>query len=553
VENRKMNQLEPSSELVDVVVVGAGFAGLYGLIHFRELGLTVQGFEAGEGVGGVWFWNRYPGARCDVQSIDYSFSFDQTLEQEWVWKERYASQPEILAYLRHVTARYELEPLIRFGTRVAGLRWDESIGRWHVQPDQGEPVSARFVVLATGPLSAMLEPQIAGREDFDGQILYTARWPQEPVDLHGKRVGVIGTGASGIQSTPLIADAAKELVVFQRTANFTIPTLIPALTDEELASVKRTYAERRQISRRSRTGYPERGKNIGAFQVSEAERNTTYEDAWTFGGVQFARVFNDQLTDQASNRAASDFVRAKIRSIVRDPATADALTPTHPIGSRRICTDQGYYASFNRPNVQLVDLRKDPIEQITPTGIRTRSAEIDLDVLIFATGFDAMTGAVLKVDIVGRDGRRLRDAWAEGPRTLLGLMTAGFPNLFMTTGAGSSSVLANMVLHSEQHINWIGNCISWLDERGEGAIEPTVEAETAWGQTILETAAGSVLAEGDSWYLGGNVEGKPHVFMAFAGGFAAYADICDRIAAESYEGFVTMSASTEKRAISVRA
>lgn len=534
---------EADRDVVDVVVVGAGFAGLYGLIRFREQGLSVRGIEAGDDVGGVWYWNRYPGARCDIQSIDYSYGFDEELQQEWVWTERYAPQSEILAYLQHVAERYRLRPLIDFGTRVTRARWDGEATLWQVDTDHGDSIRARFVVLATGQLSAALDPVFPGREEFTGRTLYTSRWPHEPVDLQGLRVGVIGTGASGIQLVPLIAEEAAQLVVFQRTANFTIPTLVPPLDPAELADVKRTYAERRAISRRSRTGYPERGRDIGAFDVSEEERQAVYEEAWAFGGVQFARAFNDQLVDDRSNRAAAEFVKAKIRSIVQDPEIAAALTPDHAIGSRRVCTDQGYYECFNRPNVRLVNLRDDPIERFTPRGIRTTTAEHELDVIILATGFDAITGAVSRIDIVGDEGRTLREAWADGPETYLGLMSAGFPNLFMTTGAGSPSVLASLVPHSEQHIEWISDCIARLDAAGYRTIEPTVEAQDAWAETIERNSKGTVLSSGDSWYLGANVEGKPRRFMAFVGGLGMYTAICDEIAADDYRGFRRLPAA----------
>ena len=528
---------EVDQDVVDVVVVGAGFAGLYGLIRFREQGLSVRGIEAGDDVGGVWYWNRYPGARCDIQSIDYSYGFDEELQQEWVWTERYAPQPEILAYLQHVAERHRLRPLIDFGTRVTKAQWDAEAALWQVDTDHGATLRARFVVLATGQLSAALDPQFPGRDEFAGRTLYTSRWPHEPVDLSGLRVGVIGTGASGIQSVPLIAEHAAELVVFQRTANFTIPTLVPPLDPEELAEVKRTYPERRAISRRTRTGYPERGQDVRAFDVSAEEREAVYEESWVFGGVQFARAFSDQLVDERSNRAAADFVKAKIRSIVNDPAIAAALTPDHAIGSRRVCTDQGYYESFNRPNVRLVNLREDPIERFTPHGIRTASGEHELDVVILATGFDAISGAVMRIDIVGEGGRTLCEAWADGPQTYLGLMSVGFPNLFMTTGAGSPTVLASLVPHSEQHIEWISDCIARLDEAGYRTIEPTLEAQDAWGETIERNSRGTVLAGGDSWYLGANVEGKPRKFMAFIGGLGMYTAICDEIAADDYRGF----------------
>jgi cation diffusion facilitator CzcD-associated flavoprotein CzcO len=524
---------------VDVVVVGAGVAGLYMIHKLRSVNLTARCFEAGTDVGGTWYWNRYPGARCDVESVDYSYSFDPDLEQEWDWDERYATQPEILRYLGHVADRYDLRRSITFGTRVTSAEFDEQAGRWLVGTDSGEAWSARFCVFATGSLSAATVPDIPGLGEFTGRWYHTGLWPHEEVDFTGRRVGIIGTGSSGIQSAPVIARQAAQLHVFQRTANFSIPANNRPHTPESRAAYKATYAERRRKSLESGGGSPLESYPKNTLEVAPALRRSVYETRWEFGGVQFSKTFPDQLKDKAANDEAVAFFTEKTRAMIDDPATADLLIPVdHPIGTKRICTDTDYYPTFNRDNVTLVDIRSAPIERITPAGIRTAAAEYQLDDLVFATGFDAMTGALAKIDVRGRGGLALSTAWSAGPRTYLGLTVAGFPNMFVITGPGSPSVLANMILAAEHHVEWIADAITHLDASGRTAIEAGTQAQDRWVEYCNELADQTLFPSANSWYLGANIPGKPRVFMPFIGGFGVYRRICAEITADGYRGFV---------------
>ncbi|MED5800627.1 NAD(P)/FAD-dependent oxidoreductase [Gordonia sp. Z-3] len=536
-----MNSPKPSSAAVrgvDVVVVGAGIAGLYALQRLRRDGLDVQVYEAGGGVGGVWYWNRYPGARCDVESVDYSYSFDDALQQEWNWSEKYATQPEILSYLEHVADRFDLMRDITLNTRVVDMTLDEQSLRWHVRTDTGEEVSARFCVLALGPLSSANIPHIPGLASFAGDVHHTSAWPHAGVDFTGKRVGVIGTGSSGIQAVPKIAEQAAELTVFQRTANYSIPAGNLALDDADRARYKAGYAERRRLSMESGGGSPHQPYPSPALSVTDDERRDAYEKRWLLGGVLFSKTFPDQLTDLEANRTAQDFWESKIRAVVDDQAVADMLIPhDHPIGAKRICTDDHYFQTFNRANVHLVDVRATPIERITPTGIRVDGRTVELDSLVLATGFDAMTGAVERINIVGRAGETLKQAWSDGPSTYLGLGVAGFPNLFNLTGPGSPSVLANMVLHSELHVDWVAAAIAAVEVKGADAIEARAEAVDGWVRECSERAAQTLMPAANSWYLGANIPGKPRVFMPFVGGFGVYGQIIADVAADDYRGF----------------
>ncbi|TWH37913.1 MULTISPECIES: flavin-containing monooxygenase [Rhodococcus] len=525
----------------DVVVVGAGIAGLYAIHRFRSQGLTVRAFEAASGVGGVWYWNRYPGARCDVESIDYSYSFSPELEQEWNWSEKYATQPEILAYLEHVADRFDLRRDIRFDTRVTSAVLDEEGLRWTVRTDRGDEVSARFLVVAAGPLSNANTPAFDGLDRFTGDIVHTARWPHDGVDFTGKRVGVIGTGSSGIQSIPIIAEQAEQLFVFQRSANYSIPAGNVPLDDATRAEQKANYAERRRLSRESGGGSPHRPHPKSALEVSEEERRAVYEERWKLGGVLFSKAFPDQLTDPAANDTARAFWEEKIRAVVDDPAVAELLIPKdHAIGAKRIVTDSGYYETYNRDNVELVDLRSTPIVGMDETGIVTTGAHYDLDMIVLATGFDAMTGSLDKLEIVGRGGRTLKEKWAAGPQTYLGLGIDGFPNFFNLTGPGSPSVLANMVLHSELHVDWVADAIAYLDARGAAGIEGTPEAVADWVEECRNRAEASLLNSANSWYLGANIPGRPRVFMPFLGGFGVYREIITEVAESGYKGFAIL-------------
>jgi cation diffusion facilitator CzcD-associated flavoprotein CzcO len=524
---------------VDAIVVGAGLAGLYALYRLRAAGLSVQGFEAGAGVGGTWYWNRYPGARCDVESVDYSYSFSEELQQEWEWTERYAAQPEILAYIRHVARRFDLERHVRFSTRVTAARYDQASHRWRVRTDAGESYSARFCVMAAGCLSLLNVPAFPGLELFRGAWYHTARWPHARVDLAGKRVGVIGTGSTGIQIIPEVAEHARHLYVFQRTPNFSMPARNRALARSELQPIKATYAARREKSRWSDGGFPLDPPRKSALQVSDEERHRTYEAGWQEGGaLALLKNYNDLLTNADANATAAAFARSKIRATVHDPEVAETLLPRdHPMGSKRPCADTNYYETFNADHVTLVDVRSTPIESITAAGLRTSVAHYDLDALIFATGFDAITGALLDIELQGRGGRRLRDAWAAGARTYLGIATHGFPNLFMVNGPGSPSVLTNMVYAIEQHVEWITDCIEFVVENRLDAIEASQLAQDGWVAHSNEVASKTLRPAADSWYLGANVPGKPRIYLPYAGGLGNYRRICDEIARSRYEGF----------------
>jgi cyclohexanone monooxygenase len=529
---------------VDAVVVGAGFAGLYALHKLRAQGLSVRVFEAAPDVGGTWYFNRYPGARCDVESVDYCYSFSDELQQEWNWTEKYATQPEILRYLNWVADKLDLRRDIMLDARVTSAILDEETLRWTVTTDTGKTVTARFCVMATGPLSAALTPNFKGLGQFEGEVYHTAHWPHDDVDFTAKRVAVIGTGSSGIQSIPIIAEQASQLYVFQRTPNYSVPAGNRPLTPDDMAEIKATYPERRRLSWRSGGGSPHIAHPKLTMQASVEERREAFEKRWELGGVLFSKTFSDQMTDMAANEEARKFYEEKVRAVIDDPAVADLLIPTdHPIGTKRICTDTNYFQTFNKPHVNLVCVRKTPIESIDAVGINTSEAHYDLDAIVLATGFDAMTGALGRIDIVGRGGQRLCDDWADGPRTYLGLGVDGFPNMFLVSGPGAPAVLANMVLHAEAHVNWIADAITYLDDHGYTAIEPTSDAVDGWIAELNQRAAATLFPKANSWYMGANVPGKPRVFMLFLGGFAAYLDICNEVASAGYKGFELLKGS----------
>jgi cyclohexanone monooxygenase len=531
---------DPASR-VDAVVVGAGFAGLYTMYRFRQLGLQVQAFEAASDVGGTWWWNRYPGARCDIQSIDYSYSFSPELDQEWTWSERYATQPEILDYANHVAERFDLRRDVQFETRVETLTWDEDDLRWLVTTDRGDEVSARFVVMAVGCLSTTKQPDLPGIDTFAGDVLHTGRWPHEPVDLTGQRIGVIGTGSSGIQSIPLLAEQAAHLTVFQRTPSYTMPAKNAPLTDEQVAAMKAEYAAYRVEQRRSRGGVvmTEPPPTKSALDDDVDAREAAFAAAWErgiLGGL--LGTYNDLLLNADSNETVAEFIRQRIFELVEDPAVAEQLAPrTYPYGTKRPCLDTDYYRTFNRSNVELVDLRATPIEAITPDGVRTTAGIHELDTLVLATGFDAMTGPLLGPLITGRGGRTLREAWADGPETYLGIAVAGFPNLFTITGPGSPSVIVNMMVSIEQHVEWATDCIAYLDAQHLAAIEATEEAQREWTEHVASIANVTLFPRANSWWIGANVPGKPRVFMAYLGGADHFREVCDEIAADGYRGF----------------
>jgi cyclohexanone monooxygenase len=533
-----------TADSYDVVVVGAGFAGIYMLHRLRSLGLSVRVYEQGGDVGGTWYWNRYPGARCDVESMQYSYSFCDELQQQWDWSERYAPQPEILRYAQHVADRFDLRSDIQFDTRVETAAFDEFTNQWLVSTSDGNIVRAKYVVLATGCLSNARTPDFRGLVRFAGKLYHTGHWPHQPVDFTGQRVGVIGTGSSAIQSVPVIAGEASHLTVFQRTANFSIPARNEALTPEERQRWRADYSEiRRRAREEMRNGIVTDLPDRGALDDGDNERRSRYEQRWDRGGLTFMSAYNNLVLDRAANDTAADFVRGKIAEIVKDREVARLLQPNdHPIGSKRICVDTDYFATFNRPNVELVDIRSNPIEEILPQGLRAGGKDYDLDAIVLATGFDAMTGSVAKIDIQGRDGQTLNRKWSEGPRTYLGLMSAGFPNLFLITGPGSPSVLSNMIVSIEQHVDWIADCIGFMRDRQLDCMEASPQAEDNWVAHVNEVACGTLYPQANSWYMGANIPGKPQIFMPYIGGVGVYRKICDEVAAKDYEGFVMTAA-----------
>ena len=522
---------------VDAVVVGAGFAGLYMLHRLRAIGLSVRVFERGGGVGGTWYWNRYPGAHCDLDSVEYSYQFCDALQQEWRWSERFAGQPEILRYLEHVADRFDLRRDIQFGTAVTETIFDEAAGCWRIATDDGARLSASYCIMATGCLSAPNRPAFEGLDRFAGDWYHTGAWPHEAVSFAGKRVGVVGTGSSAVQAIPLIAAEARHLTVFQRQASYSIPARNGPLADAEYANIRERYGELRRQARETPSGCWWSANPLAADEMSAVERERELEARWRDGGLCFYGVFKDFLVNGGANEIAAEFLRRKIRAQVRDPTVAALLSPRSVVGCKRICLDTGYYATFNRPNVTLVDVSDAPIDEITRTGLRTGGREYDLDTIVFAIGFDAMTGPLLGIDIRGRGGRPLRAKWADGPRAFLGLAIEGFPNLFTITGPSSPSVLANMVPAIEQHVEWIADCIANARASGRPRIEATRGAEEGWLAHHEEAAGRTLFPACNSWYVGANVDGKPRGVLPYTGGFSAYVEKCDAVAANDYEGF----------------
>lgn len=532
-----MTSQAPPLHRVDVVVVGAGFAGLYMLYRLRQLGLSARVFEAGDGVGGTWYWNRYPGARCDVESMQYCYSFSPELQQEWEWTERYSKQDEILRYINHVADRFDLRRDIQFVTRVTAATYDAAQRNWTVKTDRADAVVARYLISAAGCLSAGRVPDIPGRDTFQGKWYHTGNWPHHPVDFTGQRVGVIGTGSSGIQTIPAIARQASQVTVFQRTPNFSIPAWNRPLPLSEQLAWKADYPEHRKNARTTRSGILYEYSQRATRDVSEEERQQEYERRWQRGGANYVHAFNDIFIDRHSNDSAAEFVRNKIRKTVKDPQLAALLAPTdHAIGTKRICVDTDYFETYNQPHVSLVNLKAEPIQEIVPDGIRTLAATYALDRIVFATGYDAVTGALDRIEIRGSGGQALKDKWQDGPRTYLGLMTAGFPNLFFITGPGSPSVLTNVVVAIEQHVDWIARCLQHMQQQHLEVAEAKDQAETEWVTHVNEVADKTLFPTTASWYTGANIPGKPRVFLPYVGGLGNYTVICDQVAADGYRG-----------------
>ncbi|MSP03110.1 MAG: NAD(P)/FAD-dependent oxidoreductase [Acetobacteraceae bacterium] len=522
----------------DVVIVGAGFGGMYQLHRLRGLGLSAKVIDAASGVGGTWYWNRYPGARCDVESMQYSFGFSEEIQQEWKWPELFSAQPDILKYANFVADKLDLRRDMLFDTRVTEAKFDDTTNQWTVGTSRGDRFTANFLIMASGCLSSARVPDFKGLNTFKGKTYHTGAWPHEAVDFTGLRVGVIGTGSSAIQAIPVIAAQAASVTVFQRTPNFSIPSRNGPMTEEYERKWKDDYAALRAKARATRNGIIAYPNDFSALSISPAERDAIYEARWATGGTTFMAAFNDLIFDQAANDTAAEFVRGKIKQIVKDPATAELLAPTsHPIGTKRICVDTRYFEAYNRPNVRLIDVRSAPIEELTPAGLRTTSASYEFDAIVFATGFDAMTGALTGMGIEGSGGRPLEAEWRDGPRTYLGPMTADFPNLFMITGPGSPSVLSNMMVSIEQDVNWITDCLSWLRSHGIARMEATRKAQDDWVLHGIEVANTTLYPKAASWYMGANIPGKPRVFMPYIGGVASYHDKCAEIAANGYTGF----------------
>lgn len=524
---------------VDVIVVGAGFAGMYAVYRFREMGKSVAGIEAGGDVGGVWYWNRYPGARCDLMSVDYSYGFSEEIQQEWTWSEQFAAQPEILAYANFVADRLDLRKHYSFNTRVASAVWDDAARLWRAKVDSGETIEAPYCIMATGPLSVPKDPDIPGIDRFKGRLLRAQKWPHEPVSFEGKRVGVIGTGSTGIQIVQTLGRQAGELFVFQRTPSFTLPMRNHTLEPDYIAEIKRHYPAMREAMRNNPTGGTRPATSRPYFSLPPSQRRQAMEQAWENGGHTFLGSFADLLTNQEANDQVADFVREKIGQIVKDPATAEALKPRgYPIFARRPCLDTEYYEIYNLPNVHLVDCLKHPIVEITEKGVRTEAGETELDILIFATGYDALTGALLAFEVVGRDGRTLKDKWKDGPRSYLGFLVEGFPNLFAPSGPNGPAALANLITIAEHDVDWIAEVILHMEKHGLATVEPTAKAEADWMNLVARFAERSLIRKANTWWVGSNVKGKPQGLTMFVGGFHKYREYCDAAAENGYRDLV---------------
>ncbi|MEH6943114.1 flavin-containing monooxygenase [Bacillus sp. JJ722] len=530
----------------DVVVVGAGFSGLYTLHRLRMAGFSTRVFEAGDNVGGTWYWNRYPGARCDSESIYYNYTFSEELYKEWTWTSRYPEQHEILSYLNFVADKFDLRSDIQFKTRIQSAQYDETNNRWRIHLDDGTSVTAKYFITGLGCLSAVNLPNFKGLDNYEGEWYHTGHWPRDKkVDFKGKRVGIIGTGSSGIQAIPVIAKDAGHLTVFQRTPQYSTPAGNHPYDPEYIRQTKENFKEIKKKMRESTLGVPTMQATLSALEVEPEERERILEELWETGG-SFAGTFKDLTINEEANETVAEFIRSKIRKIVHDPTVAEKLMPTFYYGTKRPIKDTDYFETYNRENVTLVDVKQAPIVEITSKGLRTEDAEYELDMIIFATGFDAMTGPIMKIDIQGKDGVTLKEKWASGAqtKTYLGIANAGFPNMFMITGPESPSAISNVPVSIEQHVEWIGDCLEYLRKHNVDTIEARLEAEDAWSKHCREVAEATLFTKTDSWYTGANIEGKPRGFLIYLGGVGNYRKKCDEIAANGYEGFSLVSSAS---------
>lgn len=551
-QKKEEKQNTPIATSYDAVIVGAGFAGMYMLHRLRELGLKVKVFEAGGDVGGTWYWNRYPGARCDVESMQYSYSFCEELEQEWEWSEKYAPQPEILRYAGYVAEKFKLRSDIIFNTRVISSIFDEDENHWIISTDRDDTVTARFCVLAVGCLSSANRPAFKNLIKFKGQQFHTGEWPHDGVDFTGQDVAIIGTGSSAIQSIPLIAQQAKSLTVFQRTANYSVPAWNSKMDSEYQKKIKADYSKLRAQARGRPSGVMFPFNFQPALEPRKEERDKIYEEFWDRGGLPFLGAFSDLLFDSDANETAAEFARNKIRGIVKNQKTAELLCPTNVFGCKRLCVDSGYFETFNKENVRLVDISTNPVREFDKDGLFVKDLKYKFDSVVFATGFAAMTGSFEKINILGRNGISLAKKWEAGPRTYLGLATSGFPNLFMITGPGSPSVLASMIQSIEQHVDWIADCVNNIVRTGAKTIEPITSFEDDWVEHVTEVSKVSLRSTCSSWYVGANIEGRPRVFMPYIGGFPIYVDRCNDVMTRGYEGFLVNGEKSDGKMPEIR-
>jgi cation diffusion facilitator CzcD-associated flavoprotein CzcO len=523
---------------LDVVVVGAGFAGLRALYSLRNRGLKVRVIEASDEVGGVWNYNRYPGARCDVESYDYSYGFSDELEQEWRWTERYAKQAEILSYVHHVVEKFDLRRDIQFNTRLVDARYDEDSAGWTITTDSNQEIRARFLVMAVGQLSKTKKPDFTGESGFTGEIYHSGEWPRESVSFEGKRVGIIGTGSSGVQMTPVIAEQAEHLCVFQRTANYSIPACHAHISDDEDAVIKADYKSRREQARNSPSGLGFLPNKKSALDDPPEVREVVFEAAWNRLGFGFALAYFDILLNEEANDTAVEFAHRKIAEKVTDPITREKLTPRgFPFGTMRPAVDHGFYEAFNRDNVELVDVSDKPIVEITANGLRTATDHYSLDIIIYATGFDVFTGSLLAPNITGRNGVSLQDKWSQGPANYLGMSTQGLPNFFIMVGPGSPSLLSNVLVSIEDHADFIRDLITHMDENGYDEVEASSKSESDWVEHVNERSKETLYPKAKSFYMGDEIPGKPHVFMPYSGGVRGYRRILKDVADADYQGF----------------